>query len=174
MRTIEQGADRLILRQPSIMIYVGAACMVLVGLGMIGLGAAGIVGAKPGTELLLNSIVLAVLGAFIVVAAPLVRLLGVTITVIFDRAARAVRIERQRWFDRDERSVPFASIDDIVLESTDCDGSPVYRMALRLVSGATIPLTDGYDDLDRWKRKSVEAVREFLGCDSHTAPTNDV
>jgi hypothetical protein len=35
-------------------------------------------------------------------------------------------------------------------------------------------LTDGYDDLDRWKRKSVEAVREFLGCDSHTAPTNDV
>ena len=70
--------------------------------------------------------------------------------------------------------MPLASIDDIVLESTDCDGSPVYRMALRLVNGATIPLTDGYDDLDRWKRKSVEAVRAFLGRDARPAATYNV
>ena len=87
-----------------------------------------------------------------------------TITVTLDRATGWVRVERRGQFGRSELIEALSAVEDAVLEESDSDGTPVFRLALRLRGGRMFPLTWGFDSYRvEEKRNAIEAIRDFLG-----------
>jgi len=161
MRVVEETPTKLVLRQRPTVTYWIAGSLFAAGLGFLGLVA--VVGGLAQRDPL--AVVCVVNGVLLVLIGPPVVLFAVTITITLDRATDSVRIERQRWFGRSEQAEALSVVEDAVLETTtDSDRVTLYRAALRLAGGRTLPLTWGYDNLERSKRAVVEAIRRFLGC----------
>jgi hypothetical protein len=159
MRVVEQTPDRLVLRQPPTVTYWVAAALFVVG--VIALAVAAAAGLAVGEPV---GLVVVVSGGLLVLVGALAALFAATITVTLDRATDSVRIERQGWFGRSEQAEALSVVEDAVVESTtDSEGGTLYRAALRLAGGRTLPLTWGYDNFEESKRATVETIRHFLG-----------
>jgi len=160
VRVVEESTDRLVLRQPPTVTYWVAGSLLAIGLGLLAMVA--LVGGLADRDPF--GLVGVSLGVLLTLAALAVFLCAVKITVTLDRTTDSVRVERQGWFGRSEQAEALSVVEDAVVETTtDSDGDTLYRAALRLAGGRTLPLTWGYDNFEASKRATVDAIRRFLG-----------
>jgi hypothetical protein len=84
--------------------------------------------------------------------------------VIVDRGAGVVRILRPRYpFGVREDAIDIEHVKGAVVEETESDGSPLYRVALVRVDGSTVPVTRSASNVGRTlKEDAVAQIEEAL------------
>lgn len=85
-------------------------------------------------------------------------------TVTFDSTKGKVFINRAGLWNKSEIELPLSDIDEIFLEETgDIDGDPVHRMAIKLKSGESVPLSTLWLHNRESQEKNKEIAMEFIG-----------
>ena len=159
VRIAEETWDRLVLVKTPAATLASAGCILVCGLLATGLMA--VFEFQRGERL---GVAFAGVGAMVVVVGSIL-IIGsaATITVTLDRATGWVRVERRGRFGRSELIEVLSAVEDAVLEESDVDGSPVFRLALRLRGGRMFPLAWYFDRDAATKRNAAAAIRDFLG-----------
>ena len=146
MKIMQQAAGRLVLQEkPGLVLLVG-------GLFVI----AGIVVAVGAGEPL-PGIGAALLGAIVILA------FGNTVTATFDNNIGRFTRATRGAVRNSEITHPLPEIAGVSVETSRASrGSPSYRIALELASGARVPLTTSYSSGKSGKEHSAAAIRKFL------------
>lgn len=91
-------------------------------------------------------------------------LLTSRITIIFNKSANQLKIQRKNLINRTETFYPLDKIEDIAIQkSYDNKGQAMYRVALIMQDNTEVPLTQAYDSLLKPKIKLAKTINDFLG-----------
>jgi hypothetical protein len=164
MRVTEETADRLVIEMPPRVGYWFSACGTAAGVVMI---AATLLAGEFEDDV--DRVLSGAAGVVAVLISGVVAAAQATLTVTLDRPTNTARVERRGWWSESAEELPLTEVAAAELETTlDSDGGTLYRVALRLAGGRTLPFGLCYDMRVRPKQTVVEAINRFL-CVPHPA-----
>jgi hypothetical protein len=170
MRTIEQAADRLIMRESPWGVRAIGALLAVLGLGVLGLVSTGGRSAEHGVW-----VAFVVGGAFAVVGAA-AALSATDCRLIFDGPAMLVRIVRRGIFGTTTAIYPYSAIRDIALEVSitgrGARSSGFYRSVFVLRDGTRVPWTSAATGDFGSQACCVATARSFGGWDTVGSDTS--